>query len=193
MRAYKRHSLREKLGDSFFVERRRNEIESSIIKSCLEHLRVIRRPNENCTNGYCRSFGQINHVNPCAVRKLSVCKDQVRVGLFEQAHDFRTPADAECIHAQTPEYWFERLARFSALVDHQSKRFAPQGTPLPSPSRPELPRQSFSFENRRGRQEPASAENTVFQPHPVQCPYTPASRQFRLLTILNETGAKSIG
>lgn len=99
-RADEGHGLRKKLRNSFGVKRRRNKVKSSVIQCCLKCFRILRRTNDDCANSDRRLFHKVDDIDPCAVGKFRVRKDQVRMSLLKQVCSLITTADAEGIHAQ---------------------------------------------------------------------------------------------
>lgn len=179
--AHLSHRLVDQSGDSFVVKWRRNETESSTMEGCLKYFLVLRRPDNDYASWDGRVFYFVDKVNPGAVGKLSIRKDQMRVGLLQQAEGTRATSNAEGIHPETPEDRLQRLAWLGTLMCYKSKGNALQGVPLPSPDA--RVSSNEPSENRTGRQEQASVEHTVFQPHPHAMSLAPASRRFRLITI----------
>lgn len=101
--------------------------------SRLKRFRVLLRSNQDDANGDRSIFYQVDKIHPVTVGKLTVCKDQVRVGLFDQSQGIRTAMNAESIHPETPENRLQRFAWLGKLMCNKSKGVVPQGIPLPRP------------------------------------------------------------
>lgn len=127
--------LAEQLRDGLAFKRWRNENECAVILRRLKCFRIVRGPNEHHASGNSGAIREIDEVSPRSVRKLHICKDQVRVGLFEKENGIRLGPDTEGINTQAPEHKFERLARLRAVVNHESERFSFHGIlpPLQQP------------------------------------------------------------
>lgn len=95
----------------------------------LKYVRVVGRPHQHHAGGDGGAIRDVDKVSPRTIKKLNVCKDQVRMGLLEEENGLRLGPDAEGIDTQALEHEFERLAGLRAVMNYESERFTFHGIP----------------------------------------------------------------